>query len=188
MYQRSSDMENAYTTQIFSTGAHQYMRAVSELWLGRWWWTLVLPVCACFALAAAVNVAFTFVGFMLLFLIAPMVLMFLYFSHALTPEARMAILPHRVRVDASGIDVEFPADDEAGESARREPSRHFAAEDILSVERRSQDVMVMLKGRSYRFMLVPYEAMGDAGDQHVFVARCEALAEANGVGNPQVLV
>ncbi|MDE7407556.1 MAG: hypothetical protein K2M76_03965 [Muribaculaceae bacterium] len=178
-------METAYTTQVFRTGAHHYMRAVSELWLGRWWWTFVVPVGACFALAAAVNVAFTFVGFMLLFLVAPMILMALYMGHALTDEARMAILPHCVSVDAGGITVDFPVADD--DTERREASRRFTPDDIAGVERRSRDVVVMLKGRSYRFMLIPYDVMGDASMQHAFVSRLEALLPKS-IEKPQTLV
>jgi len=142
------------------------MRAVAEVWSGRWWWTIALPVIACLALGMALNAAFVFVAFMLVFLIVPLVMMFLYFCHALTPEARMAILYKRLRISPeSGIDVVY---EPAGDSGTAPASTHVSWDEVTDIEYRDRDVMMHLSGNRYRFMLVPYDAMPDIDRKQLF--------------------
>lgn len=149
------------------------MRAVAEVWLGRWWWCLIIPVAACFALAATVNVAFTFVGFMILFLIVPTVVMFLYFAHALTDEARMAILPHRISVMSDGIMVDFDSDELTG---REYAPVYIGGHDMVGLECRAHDLMLHLSGGQYRFLLIPYDAIGAESEVAGMTARLRAMA------------
>ena len=139
-------MDTPFETGIHSTNSYQYMRAVAEVWSGRWWWAIALPVVTCFALGMALNIAFVFMAFIIAFLIVPVVIMFLYFYHAITPEARMAILNKRLRISPdSGIDVIYePLGDDAPA-----PEMH-------------------LSGSRYRFMLLPYEALGDTDRRRLF--------------------
>lgn len=162
-------MSETITTSVYQTGPHTYMRAVAEMWLGRWWWIMIIPLGVCFGIGATINVAFAFIGFMAIFLLAPMIIMFLYFAHALTPEASMAILPHEVTASDSGLDVTFVT---SGEDDRQYPPVHIDWDDVKSVEWRGNDIMIHLTGTSYRFLLIPYDAMGDA--KNAFSAMCRS--------------
>lgn len=161
-------MSENIETCTYQTDAHTYMRAIAEMWLGRWWWIMIIPIAVCFGLGATVNAAFAFIGFMAIFLIAPLVIMFLYFAHALTPEARMAILPHKVAAGDSGLTVTFVT---LNDDDRRFPAVHIGWNDIRSLEWRSNDMMIHLNGTSYRFLLIPYQAMG--ANQGPFSAFCQ---------------
>lgn len=161
-------MSEKITTHVYQTEAHSYMRAVAEMWLGRWWWIMIIPVAVCFSLGATLNVAFAFIGFMAIFLIVPLIVMFLYFTHALTSEARMAILPHEVTACESGLTVTFVT---RHENERKFPAVHINWSDVHSLEWRSNDIMVHFKGSPYRFLLIPYEAMGDK--RGAFSAICQ---------------
>ena len=159
-------MKTTIETDVHRTDSYQYMRAVAEVWSGRWWWAIVLPVISCFALGMALNPAFVFVAFMIVFLIVPLVMMFLYFYHALTPEARMAILSKRLRISPeSGIEVVY---EPIGESESAPASTHVSWDEVTDIEYRNRDVMMHLSGSRYRFMLVPYDAMRDSDRQQLF--------------------
>ncbi len=137
--------------------ANRYMTTVSEEWLGRYWWTLALPVVACLAVGAIVNAAFTFVAFMLLCLVIPFVLMMLYYNYALTPEATMAVRPHTVTLDpVSGIDLHFLPDPESG---REYKPMHLDWDQVSGVEVRSSDVVLKFHRRNYRYVIIPYFAL-----------------------------
>lgn len=164
-------MSDSVQTEVYQTEAHTYMRAVAEMWLGRWWWAMIIPVAVCFGLGATVNVAFAFIGFMVIFLIAPMVIMFLYFAHALTAEARMAILPHQVEATDNGLTVTFVP---MNEGDREFPAADIAWTDVKALEWRNHDIMIHLKGTPYRFLLIPYSAMNNQGE---FTAACQRHAK-----------
>ncbi|MDE7443945.1 MAG: hypothetical protein K2M65_07265 [Muribaculaceae bacterium] len=168
-------MSEKITTSVYQTGAHTYMRAVAEMWLGRWWWIMIVPVGVCFVIGATVNVAFAFIGFMAIFLLVPMIIMFLFFTHALTPEASMAILPHEVTTSDTGLDVTFVTNDETN---RQYPPVHIDWNDVRSLEWRSNDIMLHLKGTPYRFLLIPYDAIGDA--KNAFSAICRRHIKTDG--------
>lgn len=135
------------------------MSTVSEEWLGRYWWTLALPVAACLAIGTFVNAAFTFVAFMLLCIVLPFVMMMLYFNYALTPEATMAVRHHSVTLDpVAGIDVEFQSDPDTG---REFTPVHLCWDDVSEAEIRSSDVVLKFNSRNYRYMIIPYFALND---------------------------
>ncbi len=159
-------MDTPFETGIHSTNSYQYMRAVAEVWSGRWWWAIALPVVTCFALGMALNIAFVFMAFIIAFLIVPVVIMFLYFYHAITPEARMAILNKRLRISPdSGIDVIY---EPIGDDAPAPETEHVPWSDVTAIEYRDRDVMMHLSGSRYRFMLLPYEALGDTDRRRLF--------------------
>lgn len=156
-------MNASIETGIHRTDAYQYMRAIAEVWSGRWWWTIALPVIVSLSLGMVFNPAFVFVALMLVFLILPLVMMFLYFYYALTPEARMAILKKRLRISPdTGIDVVYePLDDTDTIPA----ATHIPWHEVTRVECRDRDMIMHLSGSRYRFMIVPYDAINDADRQ-----------------------
>lgn len=160
-------MDTSFETGIHRTDSYHYMRTVAEVWSGRWWWTIALPVLTCFALGMALNIAFIFMAFMVVFLIVPMVMMFLYFYYALTPEARMAILNKRLRISPSGIDVVY---EPIGDNAPAPKAVHVTWDEITAIEYRAHDMMMRLNGSRYRFMLIPYEALSETDSRILFSA------------------
>jgi len=172
-------MASVIRTQIFRTGPMSYITVAAELWLGRYWWLLAIPVVACMALGMAVNPAFLFVGFMLAMVCAPMILMFLFYAHALTPEARIAVLPHSVGVSpAGGVSVEFAPDGMAEPPA----PVSIPLSEVTGVEYSGSHLMIHLSGRRYRFLIVPYSAFETPEAQQAFGA---ALSPGASVELPQ---
>ncbi len=139
------------------------MTTVSEEWLSRYWPALVLPVAICVAIGLVFDPAFTFVAFMLLCIVLPMVMMMLYFNHALTPEASMAVRPHIMAIGPdSGIDVTFAPDPVTG---REYTPVHIDWQEISQAEIRSDDVVLRFHDRNFRYVIIPYSALiGDDDD------------------------
>lgn len=150
-------------TTSYRTPAHRYMRSVAEEWLGAWWWALALPVAACLSVGAVINVTFTFVAMMLIFLVAPLIMLFLYYNYALTPEAIMAVRPHEVTIDREqGIDVSFEPHPESG---RTYPPVHIGWGDVHDVEYNPTEIIVKLHRSGYRLLIIPYEALASEQDR-----------------------
>ncbi|MDE6314945.1 MAG: hypothetical protein K2L71_00595 [Muribaculaceae bacterium] len=152
-------MKPAIHTTLHRIPANRYMTTVSEEWLARYWPALALPVAICVAIGLIVDPAFTFVAFMLLCIILPFVMMMLYFNYALTPEATMAVRPHVLSVDqVSGIDVTFAPDPVTG---REYSPVHLDWQEVSKAEIRSNDVVLRLHGRNFRYVIIPYSALTD---------------------------
>ncbi len=86
-------------TEVFTTTSGQYLAALLGLWLPRYWWSAVLPPAIFAVLGACLDDwRFYLVALMLVFIVIPMGMSFLYTYYLLTPEARRAILPKRVEI------------------------------------------------------------------------------------------
>ncbi len=156
-------MNRTFVTHPYRTGSGHYIRTVAGLWAARWWWTIALPITACFIFAAT-NIAFAFVALMILFIIIPMIISFLYFYYALTPEAIMAMRNKRIHFSTKDITITYePANEE--DSTPAYPPAHIDWNDVISIEYRSRDMILHLKGSRYRFLLIPYEAIGSREQQ-----------------------
>lgn len=104
--------------------------------------------------------AFAFVALMMLFIVIPMIMSFLYFYYALTPEAIMAMRNKRILINPDkGITVTYePADTD--DSVPAFPPSHVNWQEITEIEYRNHDIMLHLTGSHYRFILIPYDAIG----------------------------
>lgn len=171
------------TTAPHHISAHRYMVTVAESWLGRHWWTLALPVAACLAIGATVNVAFTFVAFVLLCLVLPFIMMMLYFNYALTPEAAMAVRPHTVRIHPTdGIDVEFMPNPDNG---RTYAPVHISWLEVQAAEKRSSDVAITFRNRCYRYLIIPYFSLNDDTDRvNAMLATIDRAIAVNQIPSP----
>lgn len=135
-----------------STGA--YMRLVIEEWLLDRGWLPALPVAGAIMAAWITGDSRLWVVVpVLICLILPLVLAFVYYAYSLTPEAAAAIRPHLTRVDPDGSLTLIPVAD--AESDVRLPVLHVGADEIKSVEERSSQRIVRLHGKPFRFIIIP---------------------------------
>lgn len=131
------------------------MRLVLEEWMISRWWIPVLPL-------AAVTVAAYMTGDLrlwvlvpvLICLLFPLLLVTLYYSYALTPEATAAVTPHLTRLgdDGSLTLIPEPATTAQG---RPLPVLHIPADRIEAVEEHSDRIIVRLTGKPFRFVIIP---------------------------------
>lgn len=100
------------STEIYKVGAPALATAIMKLWIRRNWWAMALGPALCLVTAATVDVKFVYIALMMVFVVLPPVMITVYFYHALSPEARMTVLPHRVVKEAGGLRIIYEGADE----------------------------------------------------------------------------
>lgn len=99
-------------SEVYKVAPSRLAGMIMKLWIKRNWWWLALPPAACLVLAAAVDVKFTLIALIMVFLVIPPLMITVYYYHALAPEARMSVLPHRVESLPEGLRIVYePIDD-----------------------------------------------------------------------------
>ncbi len=78
-------------TSPFVTTSGDYLSTLMKLWIPKYGWTVALPLLVCAVIGATIDVRFLFIALMLLFIVVPMLMSFLYTYYMLTPEARRAV-------------------------------------------------------------------------------------------------
>lgn len=140
-------------TGEFTTTSGQYLSALLGLWLPRYWVMPVVPVLVCVALGLWLDDwRWLLVGLMLIFIVIPMAMSFLYTYYMLTPEARRAVTPKRVEIEAgSHITLLYVPEEMA-------PERIDKAA-IRSVRYRREYLMYELATPRLQFVMIPYSAL-----------------------------
>ncbi len=157
-------------TAPFTTTSGTYLATLISLWLPRHGWKVAVPLIAVAAACMIIpDERLILVALMLLFIVIPMGMSFLYTYYMLTPEARRAILPKRITIDPGKslhlhyISAEDTEDkDENGEDANKFP---IPEDEIISwsgikrVRYTSRGCVYILDTPRLQFILVPYEAI-----------------------------
>ena len=94
------------TIQPFAIGKGTYFAITLTSWLSQWWWSIALPMAICGA-CATFDLRFLFLALILIFLVAPMVVMMLYFSYILAPQALYSIMPKTLTICDDHIILHF---------------------------------------------------------------------------------
>ena len=130
-----------------------YSRRLALIWLGRNWWLIVLPVAACLIVGMH-DWRWLVVAFALLLIVWPGILMIVYFNHALTPEARKAILDKKVVENPDGsLSVTYLPSADPDTPAPPEPE-HIPVSEIRRVEYTGKSTIYYLKSSPYHFIEV----------------------------------
>lgn len=160
----SSTNSDPVLSQPFALSATDYVRRAGLQWLARWWWAWVLPL-AVFVVASFFDIVWLFVVFMLLCLLYPGLVMFLYYHYALSAEARASILEHTVRLDADGLSLHLS-------DARY--STHYLLGQISGFSESAKYLIVYLGRKRKTHIAIPRTALPDGADLR-FVQLLEAL-------------
>lgn len=131
------------------------MRTVIEEWLMSRWWIPALPLAAIIVAAIETGDLRLWVLVpVLVCLLVPFMMVIVYYSYSLTPEAIAAIRPHLTRVSADGSITLLPVPAET-EDGRRLPELHILAREIAEVEESSGHIIVRIKDKPFRFVIIP---------------------------------
>lgn len=162
----------------FNISSGQYMRILYSQYLKRRWLVLALPVIACAALAYW-NLNFIFVALMLIFVIFPMLLTFLFFYYGMLPEVRISLLPKQLSLsvdniaitfvssranatEASAISANNTAQDAATEgpvTPQRTPSPiTIPLTDISKITPTKHHLLLHFASRQFLYLVIPYTA------------------------------
>lgn len=173
------------TTQAFSTSSGDYLSVLLSLWLPRYGWTIAVPILFCAAIGLAYDPRFLLIALMLLFIVVPMLMSFLYTYYMLTPEVRRAVIRKKIEIDEGNslrliyLSDEKSSHDDGNNSASQRTLLPIADEkeraplpplpipdpetipwaDILSVRSTSRFRVYIIKGARLNFILLPWEAL-----------------------------
>lgn len=168
-------MENKILeTEYFSMSSNKYVKTILLMILFDYWWAILLLLFGCALLAAMVNLAFIYVGLIILFILFPSALMFIYFYHSTTEEARIAVLSKKLILDDDKVIVKFkpikPKSQEENEESLIYPKSVFInKENIDKVEDMGGYIRVYIKGGRYKFLTIPSNVV--KGDLSLFLAQ-----------------
>lgn len=133
------------------TDKSTYMRLVAEDFLTDRWWIAAVTVAALLTAGYYAGPVWYMVLLVVACLVAPALLAVLFINYSLTPEAVAAIRPNRIDIDPKGnINVTFRPDDE-----REYAPYCLSADDIAGIEERTDFKVVRIKGRPYRYIIIP---------------------------------
>lgn len=176
--------EAAVITEPFSTTSGDYFAILLSEWLPRYGWTLFIPILATAGVGCLLHdERWLLVALMLVFIVAPMVMSFLYTYYMLTPEARRAVLHKRVEIhpgqhlrliylhpDSRHKGGENDAKNGAENSAEKEkgeddeyvyqlpPDEVIPWTEIIRIRRTSRFTIYFLRGQRMQFLLIPHTA------------------------------
>ncbi len=98
----------AIKTDIIKSSTSEYLRHLVLSWLGKWWWTIVIPIVIPLCLGAYTgNIAWYITALMLLFLCVPTVLFFVFNLYALRPEVRRTMHSHVIEFTPKKLTVTY---------------------------------------------------------------------------------
>lgn len=131
------------------------MKLVAEDLLTARWWLFLVPVALLAAAGWLIDPVWFMVLLMVICIVIPSVMMFIYFNYSMTPEAVSAIRPHTNAIGPDGdITLEFKPDDDTERTYKPFIVR---ADEISSVEQHGKFVVIRLLNRPYRYVFLPLD-------------------------------
>lgn len=162
---------NVLETEPFSLPTGKYVKSILMMFLSDWWWGIVLLMLSCVLLATLANVLFIYVGLIILFILFPSALMYIYFYYSTTQEARIAILSKIIKIEETRIVIEFEPivynhDDDKGIEKTVVPKPIYISNtDVRNVENMGSYIRIFLKGGKYKFITIPFEKVKGIQDE-----------------------
>lgn len=135
--------------------AARYESYAMELYLAQWWWIYLLPVIGCLCLSAF-NINFIYVAVILLFIVASLVLSFVYIYYILVEESRYSTLQKSVEIGENGIKLDYGSDAEDNT-----PQTFLGWDSFNDVKVKRDGVLLIFRHRKYCFFVLPYSAFSD---------------------------
>ena len=133
----------ATAPHVITPGAYA-SRLMTEC-AARYWWAIVVPVVPCL-IAGYFDLRFLIVAAAWLLIVMPGILAFVYFRHALSPEAARMTLPHVVTLTDAAITITWPETDY--------PPVQIPKTDIRSVEDTGK-MLVVAAPDPFRPLIIP---------------------------------
>ncbi|MBO1735265.1 MAG: hypothetical protein DBY16_05305 [Coprobacter sp.] len=146
------------TTESYKLTGSEYFKIIIKMWLGKTWWAIALIFLLLFALLPY-DMDIVYVILMVIFLIIPSAVFYLWFVYALRPMTRLILLDKQVRIDTDGFTCLF-------ENA---PSRFIPWESVIRLRTTSR-YMLIYTGKQ-DFFYVPYSAFRSPEDKKWFFSR-----------------
>lgn len=138
-----------------SVATHVYASALMHIWVRRnWYWAFALPIAAAIAAAATLSLNWLLIAVVMACLVCPHIIVCVYYYHALSPDSRMSILPHTIKVTDQAVTLTYVATDPDSNSPLPPPDIIPAAR-ITGIRHTGQLTIITLDKGSYNVIVQP---------------------------------
>lgn len=142
------------TSAIFRSEPRSYMRGLALAWLSGHWAWFAIPLAAV-AVWCVYDVRAVYVGLILIFILFPMALSFVWFNYAFSLQSRRAISPKTVSFTEQGFEVRYVA---IAEGVEPLTPQTVGWGDIRSVEQGPKRLVLKLGDRLDDRLEIPNDA------------------------------
>lgn len=149
----------------FKISPKDYQKILFGRFVSRWWLVLALII-GMISLLSVFNINFIYVALMVIFIIIPMIVTYLYFYYGLIPESRSAILEKTAELTDEGIVYLYKQKD------KPDRTELFEWSSIKSVEAGKKWLLLIFRKSNYMFLCIPYSAFesnGKLNEAFVFI-------------------
>lgn len=158
-------VDKGMTTGPYRVASSTVVKLLMLRYAGRWWWLILLPPAVLCAMAAVYGVAFAIVAMMLVFLVYPTLLLFVYFNEVLRPEILPTTSRQRAILRLPDVTVEYLSEPDGDDE---DDLRHKTPATPLTVSLADcQNVLVyqahvLIEVRAHVYIVIPASAMPDS--------------------------
>lgn len=157
-------------TEEFTVSRSKFLMLMAECYALRPLTALAIAALVAAALGIAIDLRWLIIGLMVVCIVTPMVIAFLYFNYGLRPESFVNIVPHTVRIEPGAVCVEAvfrenaaddndpPDDSERPDLEEKRVNWRFPIDPALPYTPLSSAIRINLTRDFRGFIYVPYES------------------------------
>ncbi len=139
----------------------------------KWWLVYAIPVVACLSLSF-IDVRFLLVTMMLVFIMIPMMLFFIYFVYGFDADNRYNIMNKTLTADADGITLTIDKEYNSKLSTIVVPWHEVVNRQVVV-----GCIVLVLRSCSYKFLAIPLDSFSDEQHLRDFIVLTEANMNRN---------
>lgn len=150
------------STKTYNVTHNQYFGLILKQWLKQWWTIIAFPIILQFFLAIYFDIVFLYTGFMTIFIILPIVYIFLFYYYALTPESAYSTLSKKIEIMSDKIIIIFEQNED------NKPSKQSVIiqfNQIHDIKHHNDSFLIMLDKNKYKLLMIPFSAFESNEEQ-----------------------
>lgn len=155
-------------TEIFRMGNRNFAFHMVSLYGKPWLVGSVILVALSTVFALTIDLRWAIIALIILFLVTPALLMFLYFFYGLNPVSAINVIDHRIRISDKGIEIDLFQtflDEESGKEALRLSStQNFAFESLEETVTGLSSIIMSLRRPGKGFLWLPAHSYASPED------------------------
>ena len=150
-----------FESEIFTTKASTYVKQVILMNMA-WALTTIAAILVVLVCLSFYDLRWIFVGLIVVFLSAPMLIFNAYFFYLLNPEAVRALSPKKVTLERNGnIRIEYFRKDNEGELISIEKNEIIPSTSISGFTMKDEIILVKLKHSKTGFLVIPKTSISE---------------------------
>lgn len=169
-------MDKQVSTNIFKLSRKQFILLLTKLVALKWLLIPLIFLFATFVLTFILNdIRFVIVGLMILFIIIPMILAFLYISYGLLENCYINIIDHEVEFANDCLVLKshikkFTDNEENEEAETRILERKLKWDAISKVTYNVDNMVILIDKPKFGFLHIPYSSFNSTDDENYAIS------------------